>query len=289
MMRRFTSAPNPASRVRVVHLAERSPRVRRRAQAVAHAVVAREVRARFGRGDQVVDGDRAAGCAAARRRRTVAPSRSSDAQRSRRTPRARPDRRRSSSRRARHADPQALARRRSSAADERRARRARPRVASRGSAPLIDLETERGIRDRSRERADLIERRRERDEAVARDAAVRRLHARRCRRARPAGESIRRCPIRARAASCPPPRRPPIRRSIRPASGRAPTDCATARTRSSRSTIPSRTRRRSVLPTMTAPACFEPLDDRRVERRDVVLEDPRSGGRRHARAPRCCP
>ena len=50
-------------------------------------------------------------------------------------------------------------------------------VESSGSRPAIDSQTERGVVDRSTEDADVVERRRERDETVAAHATVRRLHA----------------------------------------------------------------------------------------------------------------
>ena len=132
------------------------------------------------------------------------------------------------------------------------------------------------------ERADLIERRRERDQAVARHAAVGRLQAddaaeRRRLADRAAGVGAER--ERRHAARRP---RPPIRRSSRPACDRAPTDCAPARTPSSRSTSPSRTRRswscrrsprRPLRAASTTVASYGGTN---------VLEDPRRGGRADA-------
>ena len=126
---------------------------------------------------------------------------------------------------------------------------------------------------RARQRADLIERRAEREQAVARHAAVGRLEADARRRAPPAGGSSRRCPSRARAAPCPRRPRPPIRRSIRRECDRAPTDCATGRTPSSRSTSPSRTRRSWSCRRSTAPAASRRDDDRRVVGRHERFED----------------
>ena len=115
-------------------------------------------------------------------------------------------------------------------------------VASSGSGPAIDFEEARRVLDGASERSDLVERRAERDEAVAADAAVGRLEA------DGAGER-RRLPHRAAGVAAEPderrvrprPRRP-SRRSIRPACGSRPTGCARGRTPSSRWTSPSRTR-----------------------------------------------
>ncbi len=239
MMRRFTSAPNPAPRVRLVHLDEAV--ARRARSAVADAVVAREVRARLGGGDQVVDGDRVP----AVRQLDVDERRAALGERRQRLlerRRARSGSTPSPSSVARHADAHALQR------VDRRLRvksgtGARDDVASRGSWPAMTDEHQRRVFDRRRDRSDLIERRREGEQAVARDAAVGRLEpddaAERGRLAdRAAGVGAER--ERDHAARR---RRPPSRRSIRRGSAPSPTGSASGRTRSSRSTIPSRTRR----------------------------------------------
>ncbi len=172
-------------------------------EAVAHAVVARQVRARLGRGDQVVDRDGVRRRAAGRRRRPRAPRAASAssaaleraAHVSSSTPVAR-----TSSRG--HADPQPVdvagQRGRDSRAPARRAQ-----VASRGSRPAITASSSAASRHGPRERPDLIERRGEGDQAVARHAAVGRLQADDAAEAPPAAGSIRRCRSRARAAPCP--------------------------------------------------------------------------------------
>ena len=124
--------------------------------------------------------------------------------------------------RTRHADPQpagvAGERRRDSRAPApaRSSRRSGRRRRSRDSAM-------RGVFDGARERSDLIERRREGEQAVARDAAVGRLEARRCRRAPPAGgsnppvsEPSASGAIPAATATADPPLDPPGMRSVRP-------------------------------------------------------------------------
>ena len=106
-----------------------------------------------------------------------------------------------------------------------------------------DLEQQRRVLGGARQRTNLIERRGKRQQPVARHASVGRLQAddageRRRLTNRAAGVRAQRG--RRQAARR---RRPPSHRSIRPACDRSPTDCATDRTRSSRSTSPSRTRR----------------------------------------------
>ena len=118
----------------------------------------------------------------------------------------------------------------------------------------MHLQRERRVGDRRRERADLIERRREREQAVARDAAVGRLEAddaaeRRGLADRSAGVGAER--ERHHAAPRP---RPPIRRSIRRASDRAPTGCASAPNAEFSVDEPIANSSQFVLPTMTAPA-----------------------------------
>ena len=170
MIRRLTSSPKPAARVARVH---RVGVGGLDAQAVAHAVVAGEVAARLGRGDQVVGGEAVA--------RTPAPATSTIV-----APAARSASNAASSR-STHVgvgaggqvgdppDAQALdavrrARRRSDGLRLRDRRRVHRVVAA------DDVEHERGVGARVvGERADLVEAAGERDEAVAADVAVRRL------------------------------------------------------------------------------------------------------------------
>ena len=118
-------------------------------------------------------------------------------------------------------------------------------VESIGSWPPITSSSERGIGDRRAERTDLVEARRERDEPVAGDQPVGRLHAdhaaeRRGQADRAAGVGAER--ERQRSPRRPRPRcRPTTRRRL--GWGRA--GSRWARTPSSRSTSPSRTRRGS--------------------------------------------
>ena len=212
MMRRLTSAPKPAVRVAVII----SP-VRRRVdpQAVAHAVVAGEVARRLGRGDQVV------GATGRRWRPAPTPRRPW-----RRPPRARrrPRRTRAATSGAMPSPMSSLTRpmRRPSTpsvedVDERRRRLGDRRGVQRVVAG-DDLEQQRGVGDRGGERPDLVERRGEGDEAVARHERRTWASRRPRRTAPPAGGSSRRCRSRARSARS---RRPPPRRCRR-ASRRAP-------------------------------------------------------------------
>ena len=97
------------------------------------------------------------------------------------------------------------------------------------------------VGDIAGERARLVQRRGERDHAVAGTRAVSWLEGRRSHTARPAGGSSRRCRCRSPTA---PRRRRPRRRSpprTRPARGGCPTGCGPVRTPSSRWRTPSRT------------------------------------------------
>ena len=114
-----------------------------------------------------------------------------------------------------------------------------------GSGPARTPSVERRVGGRPRDRADLIERRGERQQAVAGDAAVGRLQAddaaeRRRLADRSAGVGAERQRRAARGDR----RRRAAARAAR-ACDRSPTDSARGRTRSSRWTIPSRTRRSS--------------------------------------------
>ena len=198
MIRRLTSSPKPSCAGLLVHreqVAVASARV-----AVAHAVVAGEVGARLGRGDHVVGRRCRAARAAARSPRTLPPSSSIRSS--------------VSLGHLRHAGLDALARRAPAArrsAGRRGARRsaARPprgcssEVESQGSLPDHVPEQQRGVGDVARERPALVERGGERDHPVARDRAVGGLEARRCRTARPAGGSSRRCRCRSPTARVP--------------------------------------------------------------------------------------
>ena len=187
----------------------------------------------------------------------------------------------------RHADPQALQVAAEHSAENFGTARAAA-VASRGSAPLIDLETERGILDRSRERPDLIERRGERDEPEARDAAVGRLHpddaAERGRLAnRSAGVRSERDRRHARRHRD---RRSAARSARRPVERPRVADGPNAEFSVD---DPIANSSQMVLPTMTAPACSSRSITVASNGEHVVFEHLRSGGRRRARAPRCCP
>ena len=139
------------------------------------------------------------------------------------------------------------------------------------------------------EDADLIERRRERDEPVAAHAAVRRLHAddaaeRRRLPHRAAGlgaeRDARRCPAATAAAE--PPDEPPGTRSGASGLRVGPYALFSVDEPIANSSM-------FVLPTMTAPASRSRVHDGRLVRADVALEDARAAGRRQRRASRCCP
>ena len=166
MMRRFTSGPKPASRVRRVHLGDVGavdP------EAVPHAVVAGEVARRLGRRDQVVAPTARRRSSAPCTRSTFAPAASSPAA-ARSTAACTsgwmPSTSVSSST---IADPQPgdVGRRRRAAparrVDRRAVERSWPQIASSSSAASSTVVGE---------RPDLVEARRERDQAVARDPAV---------------------------------------------------------------------------------------------------------------------
>ena len=110
-------------------------------------------------------------------------------------------------------------------------------------APGDDRVEQRTVAHVLRDRPDLVERRRERDDAEPRDRAVGRAQA-------DVAAERRGLLDRAAGVGAERPRREPARDRGRRAAARAagdalgvPRDCATGRTRSSRSTSPSRTRR----------------------------------------------
>ena len=289
-MRRLTSAPKPAIARAVVHLAERR-RLRRGS---------RSARRRSARGSSSLPPSRPgsrpgwrARCAAARRRRSPRPPRQRLERRVERgahlrsTPsvRERARARRCAARGCRRSAPR-CSRRRAPSRTSRRAGPVRrsPASASAASAP-------------SRERSDLIERRRERDQAVARDAAVGRLEADDA--AERGGLPDRAAGVRAERERHHRPRpRRPIRRSSRRASDPAPTGLRVGPNAEFSVDDPIANSSQLVLPTMTAPGRVEALDDGRrrtagrsarasasrgrrdAARADVVLErdgTPRSG------------
>ena len=165
--------------------------------------------------------------------------------------------------------------------------RARPRttaagsgieVESSGSWPAMTSSSSGGVGHRGGERADLVERRGEGDQAVARHQAVGGLHARPRRTARRAGGSSRRCRSRAPAGRSRRPPPPRCRPTSRPARGRGRGGCGWGRRPSSRSSCPWRTRRGWSCRSTMAPAAGQPLDDGGVVGRAPALEDPRRAG-----------
>ena len=238
MMRRFTSGPKPASRVRAFIVGDV---VAVDAQAVAHAVVAGEVRRRLGRRDEVVRRQAVHARSARCTRSTVAPAFSSASA--------------ACSTAARTSGWMPSASVSSSTMPMRRPSTPRSTTGSTGVGRVGDrrgvervvagdhVEQQRGVGDGGGERADLVERARERDEAVARHQPVGGLHADDA--AQRGGLADRAAGVGAepeRRVARPRPR-PPTRRSSRRARVTGRAGCGWARTPSSRWTSPSRTRR----------------------------------------------
>ena len=216
MMRRFTSAPKPrraSGRTSRAAIARVGARV-----AVAHAVVAREVRARLGGRDEVVDRDRERGV----RQRDVDELAPRAAQLVERRVERRADVGVDAlvEQRARHADAQ---RRAMSPVERRRRSRAPASAARRRVARIVpgDHAEQRAPRRAPvarTGRSDRATTRRRSGRSATRGR--RSASGRRRRRAPRAGGSIRRCRTRARAAPCPaataaadPPLDPPGMRS----------------------------------------------------------------------------
>ncbi len=154
----------------------------------------------------------------------------------------------------------------------------------RGRVALVasgdDRVEERAVADGARDRPDLVEARREGDDAVARDGAVGRAQA-------DVAAERRRLLDRAARVGAERPRGEARGHGRRRAAARAagharrgPTGCASARRRSSRSRSPSRTRPCSSCRAPRRPARLEPRGDGRVVDRHVALEDLRARGRR---------
>ena len=244
MMRRLTSSPKPASRVaRMTSSALALDAVGHDPQAVAHRVELGEVAAT----------PRSAGSGSRR------PARARSAGRRPRRPRRRPRRAAStaSSKRALHAGLVALAaelagprrsacrrrrRRRRGRLDDRRHRLRRCEVESSGSCPAMTSCSSAASRTVRAHGAGLVEAAGQRDQAVAGDPAVGRLHADRAGdgagladRAAGVGADRQRRLERGHAP-------PPSRRRSRRGCGRGPTGCGSGRRRSARSRSPSRTR-----------------------------------------------
>ena len=237
MMRRLHSAPKPSPRV-LRYISDSVSRLGR-AERVAHAVVARQIGAGFGRRDDVVARDRVVG-----RRQADLPHLAAELlQTARRRVAIRSPV--SLVKSFRYSRGQSELQPFYVAVEQRGIIRHRS-IGRRGIARIApgDHAEQRGrVLHAAGERSDVIERTGEGRQPVARNAAVGRRHAhhaaeRRRLPDRAAGVASRATP---RPFPAPPP--PPIRRSILPARDRAPPDCAPGRTPSSRSTIPWRTRR----------------------------------------------
>ena len=236
-MRRFTSGPKPASRVRRVHGGDV---VAGDAQAVAHAVVPREVRRRLRRRDHVV------------RRQPVARARHAHPVdgRARLLQRAR-----GAVDRVEHLrlEPLAL----DQLVDDGDAQAVDPAVDHRqhrlvggvdggGVHPVVPgdhVEQQRRVAHRGGERPDLVERARERHQPVARHEAVGGLHADDAAQRGRLADRAAGVGARARAARTRPRPPRPSHRSNRPGRVTGRAGCGWPRTPSSRWTTPSRTRR----------------------------------------------
>ena len=277
-MRRFGSSPKPSRRGCASTISRKS--APSAAQAVAHAVVPREVRRRLRRRDRGSSRrarSRPSAAASTRRprRRATRPARSPAATASR-TPGSMPSASFSS---LRHADAHALEVLAARQLDVRARRRSSSRSSSR---PADDPVEERAVAHVLRRRPDLVEARRERDDAVAADGAVGRPQAddpaeRRRLLDRAAGvgaERPRREPAET-AAALPPPEPPGTRVEIprivrRPVRG-----------------VLGRRAHRELVGVRLAEQCagrraLQRAVDGRVVDRDVALEDLRAGRRRHA-------
>ena len=278
MMRRFTSAPNPRRACAAFIVGDV---VAVDAQAVAHAVVAREVRRRFGRRDQVV-----------RRQAVPRSTAPRPARPSRRAASSAPAARSTAARTSGSMPSTSIisstmpTRKPGDAVFERvgrRARAARRSTSSRsGSWPQIASSSSAASRDGRRERPDLVERRRERDQAVARHRAVRRLHPDDAAQRRGLADRAAGVGAERRAARTRPRPRPPNRRSTRRAPATRRAGCASAPNAEFSVDDPIANSSRFVLPTITAPAARSRVHDGRVVRRPPAFEDRRRARRRDA-------
>ena len=266
----------------------RSGRRRSAPEAVADAVVAGEVRRGLGRGDHVVGGDAVRRRAAARSPTTSPPSSSiSSTVRSKTSRDAGLDALRLAGELLRDAEAAGPSGPRGSAAPPRP--RSRPRSSRRGRGPRSAREQQGGVGDVAGQRAALVERGGEGDHPVARDRAVGGLQA--DDPAERGGLADRAAGVGADRAG----REPPGDRGGRAARGAARDALAVpgverpARSPSSRSRSPSRTRPCWSCRARRAPASRQLADRGRGVGRHVALEDPRAGGGR--RRPRCrrCP
>ena len=257
MMRRFTSGAERLGARQAVHLLEfrrihrvdRSHQRFRGAMAVAHAVVAAQVGAGFGRRDDVVHRKSTARCAAARRppaSRPASPSRASASCTRPPTSAASAAGKNSLGRPMRRplSGCAAVA---PSRAVSICAWKVLGRTLHAGGVAFVEAahgrQQQRAVFGRARQRAGLVEAGRERDHAEARAHAVGRLDAGDAGEA--GGLADRTAGVGARGgrhqAARPPPR--PSRPTSRPARAWHPRDCAPGRRPSSRWPSPSRTRR----------------------------------------------
>ena len=257
-----------------VHLDDRVAR-RLEPQAVAHAVVAGQVGRRLGGRDQVVGRQPVAARAAARPRRSSAPSDARMLAGPRRTTRARPARCPAPA--GRSGTPMRTPRRSLGVRDPRPARAAAPTSSRSGSCPAITWSASAASRT-VRANGPIWSS----DDANAirpyRDTRRTSASARRRRTAPPAGGSTRRCRCRARAARTPRRPPPPTRRSSRRARARGPTGCGSTPNAEFSVDEPIANSSMLVLPIGTSPAAFARVHAAGVVRRAVSLEDPRAGG-----------
>ena len=282
MMRRLTSAPKPGPARRFVHRRDASSALVGRAYAVAHAVVAREVRARLRRGDQVVGGDAVTAVRQVDRLTSIAPcacqhlrAPSSTAAR---TPASTPslDQRPRARRRERRG---ATVRRCACEIGHGRGRRRRVARVVSGD----DAEGQRGVFDRRRR-------------SGRSDRATTRTRSGRSESTRPYVGFKPVTPHSAAGWRIDPPVSEPSASGTRPAATAAadpPLEPPGIRSRSHGLRVtpyaefsvdePIANSSQLVLPTMTAPAALEALDDCRVVGREVALQDPRRRRRRHPR------
>ena len=148
---------------------------------------------------------------------------------------------------------------------------------------------ERGISHRCGERTNLIQRRREGEEAISRDTTVGRFETDHAAQGSRLADRAARYRSRAPAGPSRPRPRRPIRRSILPASDRAAHGLRVGPNAEFSVEEPIANSSQFVFPTMMAPAASSRSTTVASYGGDVALEDARGRGRRRCRACTCCP
>ena len=281
MMRRFTSAPNPAVRVAVFIAADV---VAVDPQPVAHAVVAGEVRRRLGRRDQVVR-RQAVGELGHRDLLDLGPGLGQGVGRlvhpGRHVGRAALDEV------AAQPDAHTLHAACTGAGSARAPKASE--VLSSGSCPARTSNSSAASVDRRRRTARSGRASSQTPPARSARHGRRWASSRRRRRARPAGGWSRPCRSPGPAGRSPPPPRQPSRHCCRPGPCRAQRGLRVGPKAEFSVEQPMANSSMFVLPNATAPAASQELDDGGVVGRPPSLEDPRAAGRRRCRGCTGCP